>query len=103
MNDLFTDGSLEDAYKEDIQNLGPIYNVELISALPFNYRQEGGMKQAMPSRDDLKSIKDYRQGQRVVAGYEVLLNHWRAQQKHIAELNRHITHLATKIDPTETP
>jgi hypothetical protein len=31
----------------------------------------------MPSKDDLEGILDYRHGERVAAGYEVLLHHWR--------------------------
>ncbi len=69
---------------------GPIYNVELIDSLPLNYGQTEGCSQAMPSRLDLRGIKDYRQGQRVVAGYEVLLNHWREQQKEIKRLREMI-------------
>jgi hypothetical protein len=52
---------------------GPVYGVELIDSLPL-----GGMTQQMPSRDDLEGVKDYRQGQRVVAGYEVLLAHYKS-------------------------
>jgi hypothetical protein len=62
--------------------LGPIYGVELIDALEI----DGGMRQAMPSASDLKGIRNYRQGQRVVAGYEVLLNSWREQAEEIARL-----------------
>jgi len=69
-----------------MSDTGPIYGVELISVLPMNHGQTAGMNQAMPSRDDLVGIKDYRQGRRVVAGYEVLLNHWRAQADEIERL-----------------
>ena len=55
---------------------GPIYGVELIDSLPMDPNRPKGMRQAMPSQSDLEGIKDYRQGQRVVAGYEVLLNHY---------------------------
>ncbi len=55
---------------------GPVYGVPLIGILHLG---RGCMDQAMPSRSDLKGIKDFRQGQRVVAGYEVLLNEWRQQ------------------------
>lgn len=49
---------------------GPIYGVKLIDSLPLN----NGMLQAMPSRDDLEQArKGY---ERVVAGYEVLLQHY---------------------------
>jgi len=53
---------------------GPIYGVELLDSLPIG---DGTMRQALPSRVDLEGVKDYRQGQRVVAGYEVLLEHYR--------------------------
>lgn len=52
------------------QEKGPIYGVPLIDSLPLG---DGGFTQAMPSRSDLEGIRNYRQGQRVVAGYEVLL------------------------------
>jgi len=52
---------------------GPIYGVELLTELPL----DGGMMQALPSRDDLESIRDLRNGERIVAGYEVLLEHYR--------------------------
>lgn len=58
---------------------GPIYGVDLIDSLPIGYKEEGGWRQQLPSRADLIGVKDYRDGQRVVAGYEVLLCHWRAQ------------------------
>lgn len=54
---------------------GPIYGVELIDTLPLG---NGGWTQQMPSRSDLEGVKGYRQGQRVVAGYEVLLNHYKS-------------------------
>ncbi len=50
---------------------GPIYGVELIDALPLG----GMMKQAMPSRADLDAVREI--SERTVAGYEVLLSHWR--------------------------
>lgn len=53
--------------------LGPIYGVELLDSLPL----DGGMLQQLPSRDDLESIRDLRNGERIVAGYEVLLEHYR--------------------------
>ena len=52
---------------------GPIYGVELLTELPL----DGGMMQALPSRDDLESIQDLRNGTRIVAGYEVLMEHYR--------------------------
>lgn len=65
---------------------GPIYGVELITVLPMDSENPDEMLQAMPSRADLLGVKDYRQGLRVVAGYEVLLNHWREQREEIAHL-----------------
>lgn len=67
--------------------LGPIYTVPLIDSLPLNPENASGTLQQMPTADDLKGIKDYRQGQRVVAGYEVLLHHWRLQQAEITRLH----------------
>jgi len=52
---------------------GPIYGVELLTELPL----DGGMMQALPSRDDLESFQDLRNGTRIVAGYEVLMEHYR--------------------------
>ncbi len=71
---------------------GPIYGVELIDVLPLNYGQEGGfgMTQAMPSCSNLAGVQRYRQGERVVAGYEVLLNQWRGQQAELAELRTEV-------------
>jgi hypothetical protein len=51
---------------------GPIYGVELIDSLPLG---TGSMKQAMPSRDDLKAV--LKVSERTVAGYEILLDHYR--------------------------
>jgi hypothetical protein len=51
---------------------GPIYGVELIDDLPLG---TGMMRQAMPSRDDLERVME--RNQRTVAGYEVLLAHYK--------------------------
>lgn len=59
---------------------GPIYGVELIDTLPLG---TGAMLQAMPSRADL--IQARRTSERTVAGYEVLLDAYRTQQKQIAK------------------
>lgn len=64
----------------------PIYDVELIKSLPLSYGDNQGMLQAMPSRADLQGIRDYKQGQRVVGGYEILLNTWRMQGEENARL-----------------
>ncbi len=71
--------------------LGPIYGVELLDSLPLG----GGMTQALPSRSDLEGIRNWRQGQRVVAGYEVLLAHYRRLR---AIVDRLTTELATARD-----
>jgi hypothetical protein len=65
---------------------GPIYGVELIDTLPLG---KGGMLQQMPSRDDLERSR--RNGDRVAAGYEVLLAHWREALKRIEVLSETLT------------
>jgi hypothetical protein len=50
---------------------GPIYGVELLSALPL----DGGMKQALPNRADLQLVREV--SERTVAGFEVLTEHYR--------------------------
>ena len=50
---------------------GPVYNVVLIDVLPIGF----GMSQAMPSRSDLCAAQ--RVNERVVAGYELLLESYR--------------------------
>lgn len=57
---------------------GPCYGVRLIKTLPLT---GGSMLQAMPSRQDLQQVMEI--NQRVVAGYEVLLGHWREQQQQL--------------------
>ncbi len=52
---------------EQQQETGPIYSVPLIDSLPIG----GGMKQAMPSRQDLVKVQEV--NTRVVAGYEVAI------------------------------
>jgi len=61
---------------------GPIYEVELIDSLPIN---SGPMRQAMPSEHDLSTIMGTAHTNRTVAGYEVLLNHWRQACQFLAE------------------
>ncbi len=61
--------------EEDEKN-GPIYGVPLMSELPLG---RGCMLQALPNRRDLERINEFLDGQRVVAGYEVLLHHYRRQ------------------------
>lgn len=55
---------------------GPIYGVELIDSLPLG---KSGMLQAMPTRDDLRSVRC----ERVAAGYEVLLAHYLELKKRV--------------------
>lgn len=50
---------------------GPYYNVELIDSLPLG---KGPMRQQLPSRQDLLRVRNH--SERMVAGYEVLLNHY---------------------------
>jgi hypothetical protein len=57
-----------------LQKQGPVYGVELIDTLPLG---NGGMSQQMPTRDDLKNVRRVDGGERVAAGYEVLLAHYR--------------------------
>jgi hypothetical protein len=51
---------------------GPVYGVRLIGSLPIG---TGQMLQAMPTRSDL--IQAQKVSERTVAGYEVLLSHYR--------------------------
>lgn len=51
---------------------GPCYGVDLIDTLPLG---NGTMTQAMPSRADLDKVREI--SERTVAGYEVLLDHYR--------------------------
>lgn len=51
---------------------GPVYSVPLIDSLPLN--DGSSFRQAMPSLADLKQAA--RVNLRVVAGYEVLLEHY---------------------------
>ena len=58
---------------------GPVYGVRLIRELPI-----GGMFQAMPSRRDLEQVREI--SERTVAGYEVLLQHYREQCEKMKKL-----------------
>jgi hypothetical protein len=73
---------------EKTGEVGPVYDVELIDSLPLG--DGGGMRQAMPSRKDLERALglrySYPQATRVVAGYEVLLNHYHRLVAEVAEL-----------------
>ena len=70
---------MRDKYNE----CGPVYGVPLIQFLPLG---KGSMIQAMPSRRDLSGIRNHGQGERVVAGYEVLLANYQAQNETIDQL-----------------
>ena len=69
--------------------VGPIYGVPLIESLPLGVY--GGMSQAMPSRADLSDVRQV--NERVVAGYEVLLGHYRQKCFRIAELESEVRRL----------
>ena len=61
----------------------PLYGVKMLTeSLPLN--ESVGMRQALPSRDDLDAALD-EDHERLVAGYEVLLAHY---QDAIADANR---------------
>lgn len=64
---------------------GPIYGVELIDTLPLD---GGEMLQAMPSRVDLERVREV--SERTVAGYEVLLEHYRRWRRAAEELARYV-------------
>ena len=70
-------------------DVGPIYNVPLIQSLQLGIN--GGMLQKMPSRSDLVDVRQI--SERVVAGYEVLLSHYRAKCAEVAELKSQIERL----------
>lgn len=76
---------------------GPIYGVPLIQSLPLG--MNGGMLQQMPSRADLVVIGcgEKGSGQRVVAGYEVLLSHYRANAFRVAELESEVIRLKLEL------
>ena len=54
--------------RQQVSEYGPIYGVKLIGSLPIG---DGAWSQAMPTREDL--IKSRKFGDRLAAGYEVLL------------------------------
>jgi len=67
---------------------GPIYGVELIDSLPLG---TGGFSQAMPSREDLENSRKH--GDRIAAGYEVLLRHYTDAVEEIERLQKRIDSL----------
>ena len=73
------------ATEADLEKCGPVYGVELMDTLPIG---NGGMRQQLPSRSDLIGVQNYRQGKRVVAGYEVLMQHYRGALAEIETLRR---------------
>lgn len=62
--------------KQRHRECGPIYGVELLLTLPLD---GGSMRQALPSRADLDDIRRMRisGSDRIVAGFEVLTEHYR--------------------------
>lgn len=66
---------------DDSTETGPLYNVPLLKSLPLG---TGAMRQAMPSRAELVEVA--KTHERVVAGYEVLLAHYRKQCEAIGSL-----------------
>lgn len=65
---------MKDTAMKETGESGPIYGVKLIDSLPIG---NGSMMQAMPDRDDLERCRK-RGFERVAAGYEVLLAHYKA-------------------------
>ncbi len=65
---------------------GPVYGVELLDSLPLG---NGGMSQACPSRTDLMRIaqSDLVGSTRVVAGYEIVVDHFRELASALRELH----------------
>jgi hypothetical protein len=87
---------------------GPIYGVPLLSVLPLD---DGTMKQALPSRQDLEDVlaTHINGDDRVVAGFEVLTEHYRRAKEladiligGVRDLQRHCK-VAIEEDPTRIP
>lgn len=75
---------------------GPIYGVELIDELPIH----GGMFQCMPSQQELRKVSKV--SQRTVAGFEVLLSHWRnekAEKERLTAENEKLRNYIASIEP----
>jgi len=68
---------------------GPLFGVPLIATLPL--RANGRMVQVMPSRADLCDVRQV--CERVAAGYEVLLSHYRVKCFRVAELESEVMRL----------
>lgn len=75
----------ESLYRAPDLAVGPVYGIELIESLPLG---KGSMQQAMPSRSDLEQVR--RVNERVVAGYEVLLAHYREKCEEVIRLKGRI-------------
>lgn len=73
---------------------GPIYGVPLIDCLPMD--MDNGMKQAMPSREDLVRVRSV--SDRTVAGYEVLLSHYRRAMEEIDRLTKNLAFVRESRD-----
>ena len=69
---------------------GPCYGVRLIDTLPLG---SGSMKQAMPTRRDLDAVREI--SERTVAGYEVLLDHYRDRVLEVERLTGLIREVIT--------
>lgn len=73
--------------------VGPIYSVPLIDTLPLG--SKGGMLQKMPARQDLDDVRQV--SERTVAGYEVLLDHYRAKCSRVTELEAEVARLREEL------
>ena len=69
---------------------GPIYDVELIDSLPLGQFGTLDTLQAMPSAADLRRVREV--SERTVAGYEVLLSHFRRLQEENERLDWRLTY-----------
>lgn len=78
---------------------GPLYGVELVESLPIDPNKPGALRQAMPSRLDLRAIlNSQRCSDRTAAGYEILLRHWRAQAEEVERLRAIVDRLPKTAD-----
>lgn len=71
---------------------GPIYGVKLIDTLPLG---TGGMLQELPNRDDLEYVRKH--SLRTVAGYEVLLRHYKNAIQRVDELESEVIRLKLEL------
>jgi hypothetical protein len=78
----------------EVKKAGPIYGVELIDSLPLD---GGSMTQAMPSRRDLDDV--LKRSQRTVAGYEVLLEHYRRAMARLTSIAAYCDSNVDDCDP----